>query len=87
MGHASSYPVHASKTRTMLFWILLWAVVLLSGSIAQSDDEEAAQRWVEQYNQDAQVVYFEYVSADWTYNTNITDYNSQLAVSSPYISI
>ncbi|KAK2143387.1 hypothetical protein LSH36_845g01017 [Paralvinella palmiformis] len=62
-----------------MLWLVLSVVLLSSGCFAQSDDEEAAQIWVDQYNQDVQGVYFDYVSADWTYNTNITDHNSQLA--------
>ena len=63
-------------------WRYLALGLLLFGVVSQSDDEDAARLWADQYNQEAQVVYYEYMEAEWTYNTNITDHNSQKAVSS-----
>ncbi|XP_028823415.1 angiotensin-converting enzyme isoform X2 [Denticeps clupeoides] len=44
-------------------------------------DEPGAQRFVAEYNSTAEEVFFFSTSASWTYNTNLTDHNSQLQVS------
>jgi len=39
--------------------------------------EQEALAWSEQYNHQAEIVWYQSVEADWTYNTNLTDYNLQ----------
>lgn len=53
------------------------ALLLLatSASVCRGQTEADAVLWEQQYNADAEVVWYEYVEADWTYNTNLTDYN------------
>ncbi|ELU13139.1 hypothetical protein CAPTEDRAFT_175968 [Capitella teleta] len=38
-------------------------------------NEEEARQWAEEYNAEAQVVWYDNVVASWNYNTNLTDYN------------
>ncbi|KAM6951413.1 angiotensin-converting enzyme isoform 2-T2 [Aplochiton taeniatus] len=72
---------------------LLWAVVLLVPVLGLSEalpaawlpgDYEAtlegARQFVSDYNATAEEALFESVTASWNYNTNLTDYNSQLQV-------
>lgn len=72
---------------------LLWAAVLLLPVFSLSEALPAewlpgdysstpaeAQRFVDNYNSTAEEVLFYSVSASWNYNTNLTDYNSQLQV-------
>lgn len=44
----------------------------------------AARVWLNQYNIDAEGVYYAYSEADWTYNTNLTDYNMGNSVSASF---
>ena len=48
---------------------------------AQITDEEVALVWLEQYNEESEVVLFNYVDGSWNYNTNLTDENLQAEVS------
>ena len=72
---------------------MLWAAVLLLPVLGLSDalpsewmpgdyapTEGEAQRFVNDYNSTAEQVFFLSTSASWTYNTNLTDHNSQLQV-------
>ena len=65
---------------SILFWSLLSTVAEVCRS--QPPDEVVAQLWLNQYNADAEVVYYAAVEADWIYNTNLTDYNMGNSVSS-----
>ena len=47
-------------------------------------DEDAARAWLVEYNKGAEKAYYDSVSASWTYNTNLTDYNLQLEVGISY---
>ncbi len=65
----------------MRLWLCVLALWAGSGWVAaQSTDEEDALEWLAQYNEESQVVLFEYVSASWDYNTNLTDENLQAEV-------
>ena len=59
----------------VLLCLCLWRIS------AQITDEEVALVWLEQYNQESEVVLFNYVDASWNYNTNLTDENLQAEVS------
>ncbi|KAJ8384193.1 hypothetical protein AAFF_G00207410 [Aldrovandia affinis] len=68
---------------------MFWAALLLSilgGSHAIpqhwlpgefTSDEAGAELFVNEYNTTAEEVFFHSTSASWTYNTNLTDYNSK----------
>ena len=60
---------------------LLVLSVCLWVSSGQIVDEEEAVIWLEQYNEQSEVVLFNYVNASWTYNTNLTDENLEAEVS------
>jgi peptidyl-dipeptidase A len=57
--------------------IVLFAVLLSPGVTKAQNSEQDALVWEQQYNSQAQIVYYQSVEADWTYNTNLTDYNLQ----------
>ncbi|XP_067100399.1 angiotensin-converting enzyme [Osmerus mordax] len=72
---------------------MLWAAVLLLPVLGLSEalppewmpgnytsTEVDAQRFVSDYNSTAEQVFFLSTSASWTYNTNLTDHNSELQV-------
>ena len=61
-----------------LFVLLCLCVWRIS---AQITDEEVAIVWLEQFNEESEVVWFNYVDASWNYNTNLTDENLQAEVS------
>ena len=48
---------------------------------ADSDEEQTARDWLEQYYRVAEDRYFSWVSASWNFNVNITDENNQRLVS------
>jgi len=54
--------------------LVAWDVVQ-----AQGTEEEAAQ-WVYLYNQQAEIVYYKSIEADWDYNTNLTDHNMDVSL-------
>ncbi|KAM9424543.1 angiotensin-converting enzyme [Pholidichthys leucotaenia] len=71
----------------------LWSVLLLlpvlgfSEALRESwqpgdyaDTQDDAQRFLDDYNSTAEEVKFYSASASWNYNTNLTDYNSELEV-------
>jgi len=61
----------------------LIAVVLVAfmsvGTRAQTEDDAIA--WAATYNNQAEIVWFQAVDAEWEYNTNLTDYNLERTVS------
>ncbi|KAM9296895.1 LOW QUALITY PROTEIN: angiotensin-converting enzyme [Gastrophryne carolinensis] len=42
-----------------------------------TSDEAGAQQFASDFNSTAELVFYKSVEASWTYNTNLTDYNSQ----------
>ncbi|XP_031698121.1 angiotensin-converting enzyme [Anarrhichthys ocellatus] len=71
----------------------LWSVLLLLAVLGHSealpaswepgeylDNTDDALRFLSDYNSTAEEVLFDSVSANWNYNTNITDHNSKLQV-------
>jgi peptidyl-dipeptidase A len=53
--------------------VVLLVASAVGGCRGQTEDD--AKAWVAQYNIDAEVVWYDAVEADWTYNTNLTEYN------------
>lgn len=45
-----------------------------------SANMQQAQQWLTEYNMAAEKVYYEESEVEWTYATNITDYNQQKQV-------
>lgn len=71
------------------FWsvLLLLPVLGLAAALPSSwlpgeytNTEADALRFLSDYNSTAEEVLFHSVSASWNYNTNITNYNSELQV-------
>uniref|UniRef100_A0A6J0TXI6 Angiotensin-converting enzyme n=1 Tax=Pogona vitticeps TaxID=103695 RepID=A0A6J0TXI6_9SAUR len=69
--------------------LLLLLLLCLRATLALDDPlnppnhpatEEGALLFAQDYNSTAETVFFESVSASWNYNTNLTDFNSQLQV-------
>ncbi|XP_064643851.1 angiotensin-converting enzyme-like isoform X1 [Lineus longissimus] len=57
--------------------LMVFSVCLL-GTDGLITDEALAAQWLDEYNEAAQQMYFQSVSASWNYNTNITDYNKEI---------
>ena len=51
--------------------------------VSGQTSEQEAEIWARLYNQQAEVIWSSYTSAEWIYNTDLTDENEQKAVSSP----
>ena len=63
-------------------WVILSCALLLPLCRGQKiTDEAVAQAWLTDYNERAMSVYYKSVVASWNYNTNLTDYNQKLSVS------
>lgn len=45
------------------------------------EDEEAAKKFAQDFNDMAEVQYSKDIEISWEYNTNITDYNQKRVVS------
>ena len=59
-------------------------LVLVLCSFAQGQTEEEARQWAEEYNAEAQVVWYDAQQATWIYNTNLTDFNQDESVSEDF---
>lgn len=60
-------------------------ITMSTPPVMGNNNETAAIIFLDEYNQQAMVEYYQDVSASWTYNTNITDYNQERSVSLNYI--
>ena len=56
-------------------------VAFLALGVHGQGSEEDAARWANVYNIQAEILWYESTEADWTYNTNLTDYNMEKSVS------
>ncbi|XP_018410702.1 PREDICTED: angiotensin-converting enzyme isoform X3 [Nanorana parkeri] len=72
-----------------MVWTLLLGLLLVGSTLALDSSylpgsygttEAEAQRFVGDFNSTAELIFFKSVEASWTYNTNLTEYNSQLQV-------
>uniref|UniRef100_A0A3B5Q3G1 Uncharacterized protein n=1 Tax=Xiphophorus maculatus TaxID=8083 RepID=A0A3B5Q3G1_XIPMA len=68
-------------------WLPLLSVLLLSEALSvrwtpgdYADTASDALRFLSDYNSTAEEVYFNLVSASWSYNSNLTEFNSRLQV-------
>ncbi|XP_075033464.1 angiotensin-converting enzyme [Mixophyes fleayi] len=78
-------PPGAEMIRTVLGLLLLVSSTLALDSAYlpgdyNGNDEATAQGFAKDYNSTAEEVVFKSVEASWMYNTNLTDYNSQLQI-------
>jgi peptidyl-dipeptidase A len=55
-------------------------VAFLALGVHGQGSEEEAERWANVYNIQAELLWSESTEADWTYNTNLTDYNMEKSV-------
>ena len=60
---------------------LMWCAVAVLAE-AKNTNLEEAQAFLDDYNDQAMVVYYQSALASWIYNTNITDYNQRKEVRS-----
>lgn len=47
----------------------------------QHDDhfiDDQVLQWLKEFRHNASVLYYEAITANWNYNTNLTDYNQQV---------
>ena len=52
-----------------------------SANVSKIQDENLAREWVKEYSDKLADIYNMQTLCDWNYYTNLTDYNSKLAVS------
>ncbi len=52
---------------------------------AKNTNLDDAKAFLDEYNEQAMVVYYQSALASWIYNTNITDYNQQKEVSDCFV--
>ena len=64
---------------TVLLAVLVAVQVCRTTVVA--DEEQAAREWLEEAYQLAERHYFQWISASWDFNVNITDENNQRLVS------
>lgn len=76
--------------------MVLLGLLLLGSSLALDNSylpgnygstEADAQRFINDFNSTAELILYKSVEASWTYNTNLTEHNSQLQVSRPEIDL
>jgi len=65
----------------VLFAVLLAFQMCRMTVNAEVDDEQAARDWLEQFYGVIERHYFEWISASWNFNVNITEENNQRLVS------
>ncbi|XP_005811758.1 angiotensin-converting enzyme-like [Xiphophorus maculatus] len=73
-------------------WLPLLSVLLLSEALSvrwtpgdYADTASDALRFLSDYNSTAEEVYFNLVSASWSYNSNLTEFNSRLQVAASLV--
>jgi peptidyl-dipeptidase A len=59
--------------------------LLAVGCHAQSEEDQA-RAWANAYNNQAQIVWFQSVDAEWEYNTNLTDDNLEKSLAASEVS-
>ncbi|XP_067685542.1 uncharacterized protein [Haliotis asinina] len=57
-----------------------WDETCPPGMAGKITDEDVAKDWLKEYNQRSSEVYYEATEAEYTYNTNITEYTIQASV-------
>lgn len=77
-------PTMLPITRWLVLTVVVWTGLMNLGiapTDAKNTDLEEAQAFLDEYNEQAMVVYYQSALASWVYNTNITDYNQAKDVS------